>query len=268
MKAAQSARNLDETYTGEWRPRDRRSILSDIQLLQAMARSGTIGGSSMPEDAHPKLDPSTALNYHYFTLTMCLNYQRNSYALWKAATATFLDRETSSVFDPNVVVNLTNESVRDMLLKHRVALQPIRHPEIWRRVAQGIVDCFHGDIRNLFVRTDGRVGDILAILQDKEKKKFPYLSGNKICHYWLYVMEQYSDAKLLQRDLISIAPDTHVIKATVKLGLVSPEMAHSTRAQEHVTNAWRRLLEGSTTQPIDVHTRLWLWSRAGFPPII
>ena len=26
-------------------------------------------------------------------------------------------------------------------------------------------------------------------------KSFPYLSGNKICNYWLYVIYQYTDRK-------------------------------------------------------------------------
>lgn len=267
VKATQPGLELDGPDLAEWQPRDSHAILRDVHHLQEMVRAGLLGGSSMPEDAHPEIDPSTALNYHYFTLTMALNYQRNSYALWRAATATFLDPETSSVFVPKVFVTLADDALRERLLKHRLALQPVRHPEIWRQVGQGIVDCFDGDVRNLFVRTNGRVGDVLATLQDKEKKRFPYLSGNKICHYWLYVMEQYSDVKLQQRDLISVAPDTHVVKATCKLGLVSPEMIRSARAQEHVTRAWTQLLEGTSIQPIDVHTRLWLWSRAGFPQI-
>ena len=31
--------------------------------------------------------------------------------------------------------------------------------------------------------------------QVKNKKKFPYLSGTKICNYWLYVIYQYTDRK-------------------------------------------------------------------------
>ena len=32
-----------------------------------------------------------------------------------------------------------------------------------------------------------------------------------------------------------------------------------------VANAWIKALAGSGLAPIDVHTPLWLWSRAGFP---
>lgn len=43
--------------------------------------------------------------------------------------------------------------------------------------------------------------------------RFPYLGGNKICNYWLYVMEQYTDVKFIDRENITVAPDTHVIQA-------------------------------------------------------
>lgn len=37
----------------------------------------------MPEDANPNLEKNSLENYLYFTLPMALNYQRNSYTLWK-----------------------------------------------------------------------------------------------------------------------------------------------------------------------------------------
>ncbi|WP_369900200.1 hypothetical protein [Bacillus manliponensis] len=32
-----------------------------------------------------------------------------------------------------------------------------------------------------------------------------------------------------------------------------------------VAHTWEQVLEGSDIEPIDIHTPLWLWSRAGFP---
>ena len=263
----QRALELDNSDTLEWRLRDTQHVLEDVKTLGEMVRTGSLGGTTMPEDAHPRLEPGTDQNYHYFTLTMALNYQRNSYALWKAATATFVDPDTAMVFAPRAVLQMSDETLRDTLLRHKLALQPQRHPAIWRRICEGIVEHFNGDIRTLFAQTDGSVDRILKVLQEDTKKSFPYLSGTKICHYWLYVMEQYTDVTLKQRHFISVAPDTHVVKATCKLGLVSPDAIASSKAQEHVVSAWLATLEGTGIQPIDIHTRLWLWSRAGFPPI-
>lgn len=267
MKTMQPELALGSLGQGQWTARDREAVLADVHRLEGMVRAGLLGGSSMPEDVHPQIETGAQLNYHYFTLTMALNYQRNSYALWRAATATFLDSETADVYTPSKVVSLSEDALRTKLLKHRLALQPSRHPAIWRRICETMVHRFAGDVRNLFAQTYGDVGDILDVVQKQEKAGFPYLSGGKICHYWLYVMEQYTDVRLNNRHLISVAPDTHVVKATARLGLISPEVSESTRAQDAAVVAWRGLLEGTGIQPIDVHTRLWLWSRAGFPPI-
>jgi len=35
-----------------------------------------------------------------------------------------------------------------------------------------------------------------------------------------------------------------------------------------VAEAWETVLKGTGLAPIDVHTPLWLWSRAGFPSLL
>ena len=68
------------------------------------------------------------------------------------------------------------------------------------------------------------------------------------------------------RAFIEIAPDTHVIQASVKLGVISSEEALKAD-REQISAAWREILEGTGIAPIDVHSPLWFWSRAGFPSV-
>jgi len=35
-------------------------------------------------------------------------------------------------------------------------------------------------------------------------------------------------------------------------------------SREEVSKIWRKLLEGTGIDPIDVHSPLWFWSRSGF----
>lgn len=92
-----------------------------------MRRDSLLGGEQMPEDAHPNLDKSSRDLLHYLTFPMALNYQRNSYALWKAATATHSDEETKFVFNPTEYKSRGESELRRCLLKYRVALQPNKH---------------------------------------------------------------------------------------------------------------------------------------------
>ena len=107
------------------------------------------------------------------------------------------------------------------------------------------------------------VEKIKAYIQ-KNKKEFPYLGGNKICNYWLYVLEQYTDIQFTDREKITIAPDTHVVQASQKLGIISAEEACSANVQLLLAQRWTDLLKDSSLVPIDVHTPLWLWCRGKF----
>ena len=90
------------------------------------------------------------------------------------------------------------------------------------------------------------------------------MSGTKICNYWLYVIYQYTDRKYKNISKLTVAPDTHVVKATHKLGLITDEELNKNDVQLIVIDRWNRLFKGTKYKPIDIHTALWLWSRNGF----
>ena len=163
-------------------------ILKKVDILYAMWKQGLLGGEVMPEDSNPGLSQESLENYLYFTLPMALNYQRNSYELWKAANKTYQDKETRFVFFPKEVLNHSFFEVQTALTKYKVALQKNKQTEIWIALCQTFVDFFDGDIRKLFDTFHNDVDKIREFVQKKEKKRFPYLSGTKICNYWLYVI--------------------------------------------------------------------------------
>lgn len=162
------------------------------------------------------------------------------------------------------------EELGSALLQHRVALQPNRHPENWQRVAQGIVDSSpNGSVAGMLQSCNYDVAALIDLMQVRRKSSFPYLSGPKIFHYWLYVLESHAGISWKSRELITIAPDTHILQASVQLGLCSEKVLQGgTSDRQAVASAWETALKGSDLAPIDVHTPLWLWSHAGFPPLV
>lgn len=239
-------------------------ILRKVDCLYKMWKKGELGGGVMPEDRNPGLDKSSLENYLYFTLPMALNYQRNSYTLWESANKTFLDEETKFVFFPKEVLKHSFLEVQNALVKYKVALQRNKQTEIWIALCQTFVDFFDGDIRKLFDRFDNDVNKIRNFIQKENKKKFPYLSGTKICNYWLYVIWQYTDKEYQNIECLTVAPDTHVVQATYRLGLITEEELDRSDVQLIVIDRWNELLENTKYKPIDIHTPLWLWSRNGF----
>ncbi|MFL0489580.1 hypothetical protein CN931_20205 [Bacillus sp. AFS054943] len=243
-------------------------LFKNIRTLMKMHSEGLIGGETMPEDVLIGVIPEDEL-MDVLTLTMALNYQRNSYTLWKAVVKAYQDEETKWIFNLHDVANSDKNTLRSSLLFHRVGLQPNRHPEIWRRVANGIVQSSKkGNVQGLLESVRFDISSLKNIMQGTRKSDFPYLSGPKIFNYWLYVLESYANVAWNSRELITIAPDTHILKATVKLGLCSSDVLNgSTSDRQTVSKIWETVLTNSNISPIDVHTPLWLWSRAGFPQL-
>ena len=242
-------------------------ILEKVKVIYKMWKLGELGGEYMPEDSNPKFDKGTKENYLFFTLPMALNYQRNSYKLWESALSTYNDATTRFVFNVDDVLNHSYEEVKVALTKYKIALQQNKQTEIWIKLCKTIKEQFNGDIRNLFKLCDCDVNKIRKYIQSEHRKDFPYLSGNKICNYWLYVLHQYTDIKLKNLNDLTIAPDTHVLQASKKLGVITEEEYNKSDVQLIVADRWNKLLENSEFNPIDVHTPLWLWSRNGLKDI-
>ena len=240
-----------------------KEIISRVHKLMSAYKEGLLGGEKMPEDENPGLEKSSKENYMYFTLPMSLNYQRNSYVLWECANRMYRDDEARQVFDSKLACDMDEQQLRKYLVDYRVALQPNKQPIIWKTLCETIEKTLGGDIRNLFLINQYSVNKTKEYIA-ANKRAFPYLGGNKICNYWLYVLEQYTDIVFTDRQNITVAPDTHVIQASQRLGLISETEAGQSNVQQLVADRWRELLDGTELVSIDVHTPMWLWSRGKF----
>lgn len=210
---------------------EQEKILTKVEKLIDMHKQGKLGGKIMPEDDNPNLERASLENYLYFTLPMALNYQRNLYKLWESALQTYQDSKTKFVFEPKKCVTRNFEDVQEALTKYKVALQKQKQTEIWIKLCNTFIELFDGDVRKLFDMFDNDIDKIREFIQITNKKKFTYLSGTKICNYWLYVIYQYTDRKYKNIDHLTVAPDTHVCKATLKLGLINNDEFNSSNVQ-------------------------------------
>lgn len=235
-------------------------ILKKVERLYELFCEGKILKLAEHE-VHPNLEKGSRENYLYFTLPPTINFQRSSPAMWKAALATWEDPATNYVFFPEKVAKKKFEEVQKSLLRHKLALQQNKHPKIWTTISTTLYKLFGGDPRNLLEKGEYDAGRILALIQVEHKGDFPYLRGPKMAHYWIYILNRYTDARFKNLNAISIIPDTHVIQSSIELGL-----AEEGTGPEAVSVVWKNLLEGSKISPIDMHPVLWNWSRNSFQP--
>lgn len=238
-------------------------LITDCHNLMDAYHRGLLGQTVMPEDSNPDFTRTDKqFCYAYFSLPMALNYQRNSYKLWESALKTFNDQETRVVFDVNRSSKLTEEKLRALLTKYKLALQPNKHIATWQKISQTVSENW-GSFDGLLKAANFDFLKLKTLIQEKYKKGFPYLSGAKIFNYWAFILNSYCDANMKNSDWIDIAPDTHITKCSVILGVITEAEAENL-SKDEISAKWRQALKGSGINPIDMHPPLWFWSRNGF----
>lgn len=238
-------------------------LLQKCQALITASQQGKLGTTVMPEDANPNFsDTQKEARIAYFTLTMSLNYQRDSYKLWEAALKTWSDSETRVVFDVTKVVKLEEQKLREYLSRYKLALQPNKHINSWKVISKTVVDNW-GTFEGLMKAVNYNFLQLRQVIQDTHKKGFPYLSGPKIFNYWSSILKRYGHVDLKNVEYIELAVDTHILKCSVVLNVITSEEATKLGRLE-VSDKWRKALHGSGIAPAEMHFILWFWSRNGF----
>lgn len=236
------------------------NILSRVQKLYRLFQEGKIPTLAHHE-VHPELNKGSRENYLYFTLPPCINFQRNSPAMWRSALATWNDPKTNYLFFPEKVVKTSYEKVQADLLKYKLSLQRNKHTHIWTTICGTLNKFFDNDPRELLKSGGHDVVNVVNLVQKDKKEFFTHLRGPKMTNYWLYILSCYTDMKLSNMHEISIIPDTHVLQCSSHLGITNEK---STAEQAAI--AWKTLLAGSDITPVQMHPVLWNWSRNDFKP--
>ena len=102
---------------------------------------------------------------------------------------------------------------------------------------------------------------------------FPIIENLAGVSFQCWLDKKYTPKSILKaqsyKDIenLTVASDTHVCKATHKLGLITDNEFNSSNVQQIVIDKWQQLLKNTKYKPIDIHTPLWLWSPNGFKEI-
>ncbi len=95
--------------------------LEKVKRLLAIYEQGLIPTLAQHE-VNPGLPISSRENYLYFTLPVCINFQRSSPAMWVAALATWEDETTRYVFFSEKLATVPIEQVRTVKLPFSATL--------------------------------------------------------------------------------------------------------------------------------------------------
>ena len=144
-------------------------ITKDQQLERVRRLITYFNDGSIPRLAHHEVNPGlpkdSRENYLYFTLPVCINFQRSSPAMWASALATYSDPATNYVFLPEKLAQTPIDQIRADLLKHKLALQPNKHVLIWTTIAKTLHDFYQDDPRDILAEANHDAGQLITNLQ-------------------------------------------------------------------------------------------------------
>jgi len=248
---------------------------------------GIFGHNVMPEDLLPTWGSDLSSSgiggrsyehLMFITLVVSIDYQRNADQLWEAGRRTFEDNQVRWLFMPNELVKKPFPEIVRAMKIHKLAKKPEQDARIWSDVSHSFFKFYNSNPLNFIKECNY---DALEMFNKKFnlrfKRRFPFLSGNKIFPLWIRMLHDNIGLKLKNLDKIPIPVDVHVARATFTIGcLIGKYSGTISEISPVVDVAWKKTLElinhPKLTYRLQLDEPLWHLSkygcrfRAGFCP--
>ncbi len=216
-----------------------------------------------PEEIIPKgISKGSKEHLLFITLTVALDYIRPSEELWEASRKTYKDPKTRYLFYPEKVVEKEQSELKNDMQKYKLALRPKKDPNIWNTLCKTLNSEYNNNPIKLIEKFNYDALELCKHIR-AEKSKFPNLSGKKILPLWLRMINHQTEIELKNIDKIPIPVDTHVIRASKMIGIISQNEYKSKNVKEVIQKRWEENLRGEDIYPILLDEPLWILSRYG-----
>jgi hypothetical protein len=255
-----------------------RHVAQILYAAFAPGGAGIFGEHSMPEDVLPiGLVAGSREHLNFLTLTISLDYMRDAMELWRAARRAWTDTATRYLFEPAIVEDISNEKLKDDLVRTGVALRPNRDGSAWAAICRTLSRKWKSDVKAFLADCEFDGPTILARLHRDGgwstsgwTPDFPLLRGPKIGPLWVRTLRDNALLELSGLVDVPIPVDVHVMRATLCSGVIRGRYGGSPeKLKLAVRDVWRtatnglRHWDGRPMIPLDVDEPLWTLSRLG-----
>lgn len=247
-------------------------------LYNSFTTNGIHGRTNMPEDIEPHSVIRGSLDHIFFiTLTVSIDYQRDSPSLWESSRKTFDDPETRYLFDPKLLHETPFRKIGEDMQKYKLSRKPQKDANTWRTVGVTFYKKWRGDPRNFLQDCNWNSPLILRRLRDdkyiysgRQVSDFPYLRGPKIGPLWLRMLrDNVGITQLENLENVPIPVDIHIARATLATGIVRGQFrGRLDEVFEYIRKAWFESVKGLSIKnremiALDVDEPLWHLSKYG-----
>lgn len=223
-------------------------------LYNSFFTRGIHGRTDMPGDITPNGVVKGSLEHILFiTLTVSINYKRDTPSLWDSSVKTFNDPETRYLFDPELLHETPIEKIVEDMQRYNLSQKPEKDADIWRTVGVTFYEKWGGDPRNFFKDCKWDSSLIAKHLRRDTHLEngeitpdYPYLRSPKIRPLWLKILRDNAGiVELRNMETLPILVDIHVARATLSTGVIRGQFKGTLdELSEDIRNAWFRSVKG------------------------
>ncbi len=173
----------------------------------------------------------------FLTFIAAMNRPRDSARLWNNGVQLFY--QYPELFDPAETSVMPLASVRRYLSQYGVSLRHESDSFAWHVIARNLTH--DNPIRRVVNDGVGNAGELLQYLHtsSQEQTRFPLLRGPKIGPMWMRMLVAPGGATIANMDIIPVAVDVHVCRATKNLGVADTGGLSRRASRQLVQDTWQ-----------------------------
>jgi len=199
------------------------------------------------------------------TIAVTIDRQTDADRLWQAAVETYLDPETTWLFDMKEVARRDLEAVRRAMSVHGfIGRYPNSNAKCIYQVCKTFSERYGGSPLGLLEEYDYNAEQIWK--RRKHLGKLPSLTGDKISLVWLRSLKDVAGIELKNIEKLPIPVDIHIARATHRLIYRSNRRPQVDAERKEIAEVWSRIcrsLDEPDIYPLALDEPLWFLSREG-----
>ncbi len=175
----------------------------------------------------------------FLTFIAAMDRARNATQLWNAGGRLF-ERSPES-FDPHHVAGLEVGALAGVLNAARVSQRHGPDSDAWHRIARSLSSGHKSPVSRVIDHGSGEARELLSDLKspdDNGRARFPMLRGPKIGPMWVRMMANPGRAVIDRIEIIPVAVDVHVRRATENLGVTATRGRTLAKAKPIIQETW------------------------------
>lgn len=176
----------------------------------------------------------------FLTFIAAMDRARDATQLWNAGAGLYKDHPES--FDPQHVAGLEVDALGRVLKATRVSRRHGPDSKAWHQIAKSLSSGLDSPVSRVIDAGGGEAEELLRDLKSRDnsgRTRFPMLRGPKVGPMWIRMMANPGRARIDRIEIIPVAVDVQVRRATENLGVTATRGLPLRKAKPVIQQTWK-----------------------------